>query len=200
VCDFLAGAPDCNANGRPDSCDADTNNDSIPDECQDGGTPFCFGDGTANSTPWPCGGVGAPRSGCPNSANAAGGYLVATGLPSRIADTLVLRASQMPPVATMLYFQGTSQATTAGGTVGTVFGDGLRCAAGAVVRLGFRTNSGGASEIPSGGSPALHLAGQIPASGAVTRYYQGWYRDVNPTFCTTNRYNLTNGVAVVWVP
>jgi hypothetical protein len=200
VCDILGGAPDCNLNGRPDTCDADTNGDQIPDDCQDGGTPYCFGDGAANSTPCPCGGVGAPRSGCPNSANPAGGYLVATGLPSRIADTLVLRASQMPPVATMLYFQGTSQASTASGTIGTVFGDGLRCAAGAVVRLGFRTNSAGASEIPSGGSPALHIAGLIPATGAVTRYYQGWYRDVNPTFCTTNRYNLTNGVAVVWVP
>ena len=200
VCDILGGAPDCNGNGRPDSCDVDTNGDQIPDECQDGGTLYCFGDGAANSTPCPCGGVGAPRSGCPNSVNPAGGYLVATGLPSRIADTLVLRASQMPPVATVLYFQGTSQASTASGTIGTVFGDGLRCAAGAVVRVGFRTNSAGASEIPSGGSPALHIAGQIPATGAVTRYYQGWYRDVNPSFCTANRYNLTNGVAVVWVP
>jgi hypothetical protein len=33
-----------------------------------------------------------------------------------------------------------------------------------------------------------------------TRYYQGWYRDVSATFCTANRYNLTNGVAVAWVP
>ena len=200
VCDILAGAPDCNANGRPDSCEPDTNNDGVADDCQDGGTPFCFGDGTANSTPCPCGGVGAPRSGCPNSANPLGGYLAAVGLPSRTADTLVLRGSQMPPIATVLYFQGTSQATAAGGTIGTVFGDGLRCASGAVLRLGFRTNVGGASELPSGGSPALHIVGQIPASGAVTRYYQGWYRDASPTFCTTNRYNLTNGVAVVWVP
>ena len=200
VCDILAGAPDCNANGRPDSCEPDTNNDGVADDCQDSGTPFCFGDGTANSTPCPCGGVGAPRSGCPNSANPLGGYLAAVGLPSRTADTLVLRGSQMPPIATVLYFQGTSQATAAGGTIGTVFGDGLRCASGAVLRLGFRTNVGGASELPSGGSPALHIVGQIPASGAVTRYYQGWYRDASPTFCTTNRYNLTNGVAVVWVP
>ena len=68
------------------------------------------------------------------------------------------------------------------------------------MRLGYRTNVNGASEIPSGGSTALHVAGQIPATGAATRYYQGWYRDQNPTFCTTLRYNLTNGVGVVWVP
>ena len=37
-------------------------------------------------------------------------------------------------------------------------------------------------------------------TGLVTRYYQGWYRDAAPSFCTTNRYNLTNGVAVVWLP
>ena len=72
--------------------------------------------------------------------------------------------------------------------------------AGATVRLGFRTNVASASVIPWAGRPALHVVGQVPATGAVTRYYQGWYRDASPTFCTTNRYNLTNGVAVVWVP
>ncbi len=201
ACDLAAGAADCNADAIPDACQPDANNDGVMDECQDGGLPYCFGDGAANSTPCPCGGVGAPRSGCPNSADARGAYLEAIGLPSRTADSLVLRGSQMPPVATMLYFQGTSQAVATGpGTIGTAFGDGLRCAAGAVVRLGFRTNVNGASQIPSNGSTPLHVAGQIPTSGAVTRYYQGWYRDVNPNFCTTNRYNLTNGVAVVWVP
>jgi hypothetical protein len=100
----------------------------------------------------------------------------------------------MPPVATMLYFQGTSQSN------GIVFGDGLRCATGITVRLGYTLNVAGASQWPPAGGAAIHLGGQIPATGAVTRYYQGWYRDASTTFCTTNRYNLTNGVAVVWVP
>jgi len=79
-------------------------------------------------------------------------------------------------------------------------GDGLRCANGFIARLGYRVNVNGASQIPSGGSTPLHIAGQIPAVGAATRYYQGWYRDAAASFCTTSRFNLTNGVAVVWVP
>jgi hypothetical protein len=116
------------------------------------------------------------------------------GLPSRVADSLVLRGSGMPASATMMYFQGTGQSN------GIVFGDGLRCATGFTVRLGFTTNVAGASQWPPAGGTPVHVAGQIPASGVVARYYQGWYRDVSASFCTANRYNLTNGVAVVWVP
>jgi hypothetical protein len=200
VCDVLAGATNCNGDQVPDVCQLDANGDGVLDECQDGGTAYCFGNG-AGSTPCPCGGVGAAGAGCPNSANPNGARLEAVGLPSRIVDSLVLQGSGMPPAASVLYFQGTSQAQVATtGNFGTVFGDGLRCAAGATVRLGFRTNVAGASAIPSAGSPALHVVGQVPATGSVTRYYQAWYRDASPTFCTTNRYNLTNGVAVVWVP
>ena len=142
----------------------------------------------------PCGNIGTAGNGCPNSQNPAGARLDAVGLPSRIADTLVLQGSGMPAQASVLYFQGTVQSN------GAAFGDGLRCVNGFTVRLGYRMNVNGASQIPSGGSTALHLAGQIPAVGAATRYYQGWYRDQSPSFCTTLRYNLTNGVAVVWVP
>jgi hypothetical protein len=100
----------------------------------------------------------------------------------------------MPQAATVLYFQGTSSSN------GILLGDGLRCAVGFTVRLGYTANVAGASQWPPAGGAPIHVGGQIPATGAVTRYYQGWYRDVAPSFCTTNRYNLTNGVAVVWVP
>ena len=142
----------------------------------------------------PCGNVSAAGNGCPNSQNPNGARLDVIGLPSRVADTLLLQGSGMPPVATVLYFQGTSQSN------GQVFGDGLRCATGLTVRLGYTVNANGASQWPPIGGVAIHTAGQIPAVGAVTRYYQGWYRDAAPTFCTVNRYNLTNGVAVVWLP
>jgi hypothetical protein len=195
ACELASGAPDCDADQLPDNCEPDANLDLIPDDCQDGGTPYCFGVGPAGGgAPCPCGNIGTAGNGCPNSQNPGGARLEAVGLPSRVADSLILRGSGMPPVATMLYFQGTLQST------GAAFGDGLRCVNGFVVRLGYRTNVNGASQIPSGGSAALHTAGQIPATGAATRYYQGWYRDQSPTFCTSLRYNLTNGVAVVWVP
>jgi hypothetical protein len=195
ACELASGVPDCNVNQVPDNCEPDTNADAIPDDCQDGGTPYCFGVGPAGGgTACPCGNIGTAGNGCPNSQNSAGARLDAVGLPSRIADTLVLQGSGMPAMASVLYFQGTVQSN------GAAFGDGLRCVNGFTVRLGYRMNVNGASQIPSGGSTALHLAGQIPAVGAATRYYQGWYRDQSPSFCTTLRYNLTNGVAVVWVP
>jgi len=212
ACQFAAGAPDCNANGQldscdaqvgpdcngnlvPDSCDPDTNADAIPDDCQDGGTPYCTGVGPAGGgVACPCGNIGLAGHGCPNSQNPGGARLEALGLPSRVADTMVLRGSGMPASATMMYFQGTGQSP------GIVFGDGLRCATGFTVRLGFTTNVNGASQWPPAGGVAIHVGGQIPASGSVQRYYQGWYRDVAESFCTVNRYNLTNGVAVVWVP
>jgi len=200
-CDFAAGAVDCNLNLVPDFCEVDANNDGLIDDCQDGGIAYCTGNGGPDATACPCGNEGEPGNGCPNSNSAAGARLEAVGLPSRIADSLVLRGSQMSPNSTDLYFQGTAQVIAPGaGTSGAVFGDGLRCAAGITVRLGVRQNENGASQLPSNGSTPLHTVGQIPASGTVTRYYQAWYRDTSPTFCTTNRYNLTNGVCVVWVP
>jgi len=195
ACELATGAPDCDGDLVPDNCELDANADLIPDDCQDGGTPYCFGVGPAGGgTACPCGNIGTAGNGCPNSQNPGGARLDAVGLPSRIADTLVLQGSGMPAQASVLYFQGTVQSN------GAAFGDGLRCVNGFTVRLGYRMNVNGASQIPSGGSTALHLAGQIPAVGAATRYYQGWYRDQSPSFCTTLRYNLTNGVAVVWVP
>jgi hypothetical protein len=211
TCDIAAGLPDCdqdsipdacelvandcNGNLVPDNCELDANADSIPDDCQEGGTPYCFGVGPAGGgVACPCGNIGTAGNGCPNSQNPNGARLEASGLPSRVADSLVLRGSGMPSAATVLYFQGTVQSN------GAAFGDGLRCANGFVARLGYRVNVNGASQLPSSGSAPLHTVGQIPTSGAATRYYQGWYRDASVSFCTVNRFNLTNGVAVVWVP
>jgi len=137
---------------------------------------------------------GTAGNGCPNAQNANGARLEASGLPSRVADSFVLHGSGMPTTATVLYFQGTSQSN------GVLLGDGLRCATGITVRLGYTTNVNGASQWPPAGGVPIHIGGQIPATGLVTRYYQGWYRDASATFCTVNRYNLTNGVTVVWLP
>jgi hypothetical protein len=194
-CDMASGTPDCDGDLVPDACETDANANGVPDNCEMGGTPYCFGTGpSTGGVACPCGNIGTTGNGCPNSQNPNGARLEAMGLPSRSADSLVLNGSGMPPVATMLYFQGTSQSN------GVLLGDGLRCATGITVRLGYRTNVNGASQWPPAGGVPISIGGQIPATGLVTRYYQGWYRDAAPSFCTTNRYNLTNGVAVVWVP
>ena len=188
--ELMRGSLDCDSNGVPDYCDPDVNTDGVVDACQDGGSAYCFG---AAST-CPCGNNGAATSGCANSQSPTGASLTAEGLPSRLADSLRLVGRGMPAVSSVLYFQGTSPLT------GTPYGDGLRCVNGLVIRLGYTFNSGGESVWPAPAAAPIHIGGAIPATGAVSRYYQAWYRDVNPGYCTPNRFNLTNGVSVAWVP
>jgi hypothetical protein len=93
-----------------------------------------------------------------------------------------------------LYFQGTAQG---GAGLGTVFGDGLRCAAGSVTRLGTKNNALGVSTYPVAGDLSVSVKGLITLPG--TRYYQVWYRNA-AAFCSASTFNLTNGLTVVWNP
>ncbi|MCY2958562.1 MAG: hypothetical protein NTY35_00190, partial [Planctomycetota bacterium] len=138
---------------------------------------YCFGNGTG--TVCPCANPGAAGNGCANSVNAAGANLGTLGTPSISADTFVLSGSGMPN-SSALYFQGTSQANAG---AGTVFGDGLRCAAGSVIRLGTKTNAA---------VKGANVAGNV-------RTYQCWYRNA-AAFCTVDTFNLTNGVQATWQP
>ncbi len=155
---------------------------------------YCAGDGSG--TACPCGNTAPAGSGrgCLNSTG-VGGLLATTGAPTVSADSLVLQGSGMPASASVLYFQGTTQ--SAGGA-GVVFGDGKRCAAGTVVRLGTKTNSGGASSYPAAGDPSISVRGLVPGAGG-TRTYQAWYRNT-ASFCTVDGFNLTNGLSVTWIP
>ncbi|MBL8861224.1 MAG: hypothetical protein JNK02_04350 [Planctomycetes bacterium] len=156
------------------------------------GAPFCAGDG--GGTACPCGNASAigAHEGCLNSLG-LGARLVASGEASIVFDTLVLAGSQMPN-SSALYFQGTAQQS---GGAGGVFGDGLRCASGSVVRLGTKTNSGGASQYPAGGDQGIAAKGLVLAPGS--RTYQVWYRNA-AAFCTASTFNLTNGWRTVWAP
>jgi hypothetical protein len=153
---------------------------------------FCSGDGTA--TACPCGNVGATGHGCASSIEPNGALLVGNGNAQVSADTVTLSATGLSN-STCLFFQGTTQQ---GGASGVVFGDGLRCAGGSVVRLATLQSSGGAAQLPGTTHPQLSVAGQIPPGGA-TRTYQVWYRNA-AAFCTTSTFNLTNGVLVSWMP
>ena len=153
---------------------------------------FCTGDG--DGTPCPCGNVGASGLGCANSAT-AGARLSGVNTASVSADTFVLQGTSMPASSVCLYFQGTSKAAFG---AGIVFGDGKLCVNGTVVRLGLRTNSAGASQLPDGSGPTLSALGLVPAEGA-TRYYQVWYRDA-AAFCSGSTFNLTNALEIVWSP
>ena len=160
--------------------------------CATAGEPVCLGDGAL--TPCPCGNNSAPgaQAGCLNSVGTAG-TLRSAGIARLANDTLLLSGSGMPN-STVLYFQGTS---VTGGGSGIALGDGLRCAGGSLIRLGVRTNVGGASVFPGPASPSLSALGLVSTPGE--RIYQAWYRD-NTSFCTAQAYNVTNGLRILWAP
>jgi uncharacterized delta-60 repeat protein len=137
----------------------------------------------------PCGNVGAGAAGCANSVSPGGALLAGAGMPSLANDTVVLSGSAMPN-SSALYFQGTVRTAIA-------FGDGLRCAAGAVVRIGTKANASGASRYPGAGDLAVSVRGGVAQPSV--RHYQVWYRNA-AAFCTPSTFNLTNGVSVTWTP
>jgi hypothetical protein len=154
---------------------------------------FCYGDGSG--TACPCGNnsqVGA-REGCVNSVGNNGGKLVGQGLPAIGNDQLELQGEQMPNGPAM-YFQGTARMS---GGAGLVFGDGLLCVSGTLIRLGVKFNVLGKSTYPSGGDAPLSVMGGLVAGD--TRDYQAWYRDA-AVYCSSSTFNLTNAVEVTWVP
>jgi len=154
-------------------------------------TTFCTGNG--GPTPCPCGNSGAPGNGCANSVNAAGARLIATGNASVANDTMALTGSGMPNNSA-LFFQGTTQQS---GGAGAVFGDGLRCAAGTIVRLATKANVSGVSQYPIFPDLSISVRGQCMPGNV--RTYQVWYRNA-AAFCTASTFNLSNGLSVTWLP
>jgi hypothetical protein len=154
------------------------------------GMPFCFGYGP--TTPCPCGNdsMTGSNTGCLNSFGVGAG-LIGTGTASLGNDTVALVGHGMPN-SSALYFQGTTQQSSGHGTV---FGDGLRCASGTVIRLGTTVNMNGSSQYPAGAQTPVHVKGAIVIPS--TRTYQVWYRNA-ASFCTPTTFNLSNGVQLMW--
>ncbi|HIG10081.1 MAG: hypothetical protein ABGY71_11840 [bacterium] len=152
------------------------------------GTAFCF----CTALNAPCANGGAAGNGCDNGASIGGANLTASGVPTVGADTLVLESSGLAPNQPGLYFQGLNAVN---GGLGIVFGDGIRCAGGGIVRLGVV----GASA--TGTSSTAGLTVPISAIGGVLvgdlRHYQLWYRSPGTSPCGAS-FNLTNGYSIQW--
>jgi hypothetical protein len=150
---------------------------------------YCFGDGS--SVPCPCGNVGAVQSGCASSVSGSGGRLMGFGVPSVSSDSLRLVQTSVPSGPSLLF-----QASTAGDFA---FGDGKLCASQGFIRLGVAFASAGEASFPGSAlGPAIHLLGAV--STGSFHYYQSWYRDAAPNFCSVSLFNLTNGLMVRWLP
>lgn len=197
--DACEGQPDCNTNGVPDNCDVasgsslDANGNGVPDECEVNPiASFCAGDGTLadHATDCPCANHGMLGNGCANSANPSGANLASTG--ATTLDTVVLWGSGMPAVSSCIYLQGD-------GLSDLVFGDGVRCTGGSLLRLRTRTNVGGASSFPdSSDTISLSLRGGVAVGSGARRYYQTYYRNASPAFCPPATFNVTNGIRIDW--
>lgn len=155
--------------------------------------PFCLGDGSA--TACPCGNASAtaPAAGCVNSTG-FGARLGWSGTARISADSLALVGSDLPPGSVALLFEGTAQDN---GGAGTVFGDGLRCVGGTIVRLAVRNAGPGVVTYPTLTDPRISVQSSVPANAV--RHYQIWYRDA-AAFCSSATFNLTQALRVHWQP
>ncbi|MBL8858227.1 MAG: choice-of-anchor E domain-containing protein [Planctomycetes bacterium] len=152
-------------------------------------TSFCSGTNSA----CPCMNGSFFGGGCKNSAN-LGALLSHSGVASASADTLVLNATELPAGTSVLFFQGTARVN---GGAGSIFGDGLVCAGGTVTRLGVKLAPAGSASFPALGDTQISIAGSN--SPGVLRTYQAWYRDA-ASFCTSETFNLTQGLEARWLP
>jgi len=161
--------------------------DAFRRECRVG-TLFCS---PTNST-CPCGNGGNGRSGCGNSTG-VGALLDVRGVPSISGDTLALIATGLPSATPVLFLQSPHPAGSSGGP----FGDGVRCVAGPITFLGVAYARQGIATFgyASSGAPLSVLAVLSPTGDV--RTYQAWYRDT-ASFCTSQPFNMTNGVEVWW--
>ena len=163
---------------------------------QGGFATYCYGTGVM-ATDCPCQSSGIAGRGCPNSGNSAGAGLVAEGLVA--LHDVAFHAAGEPANALTILLQGT--ANVAGGTM---FGDGVRCVGGSLLRLYQRNAANGIFEAPIVGEPALpdrsaQLGDSIPPGSP--RYYQAYYRDPSSGFCPAPAgatFNITNAVAITW--
>ncbi len=152
------------------------------------GVAFCFCD-SGNA---PCGNGGTAGNGCANGADANGANLTGSGTALVGNDSVVLSASGLTPNQPGLYFQGLNAVN---GGAGVVFGDGIRCAGGGVIRLGVRVASATGTSDTSGLAQAISVKGAV-APGDL-RHYQLWYRDPAGSPCGA-LFNLSNGYSIQW--
>jgi Tol biopolymer transport system component len=153
---------------------------------------FCSGDGSAGSA-CPCSNPGAAGRGCANGLDSAGAQLMASGVPA--ADDLLLVANGLSGMLA-LFLQGDLELPAP-----AVFGRGLRCIGGSLLRLYSAPVSGNAASAPAPGEPSIRNRsrelGDTLAPGA-TRAYQVWYRDNASGGCGSPLTNASNALRVHW--
>jgi hypothetical protein len=167
--------------------------------CGNVGQSVCLGDGTGAACP--CANYGLPGHGCRNSATIRGAELTASGSASVAFDTLALTSEFEPHNVTSVFLQGNQLIAP------VFFGDGLRCAGGALKRLYvLNADANGTVMAPLSGAPTISERSSTlgdPIAAGSSRVYQVYYRDSNLAFCPPpmgGSFNVSNGVKLLWLP
>jgi len=143
-----------------------------------------------------------PGHGCDNSSTTGGAVLSANGVAYLSLDRLVFAANGETPSATSILMQGDLEIRT-----GLVFGQGVRCAGGALKRLFVKTASGGSMHAPEfgAGDPSVSTRSAAlgqPIAAGESRGYFVYYRD--PTVLggcpAAATFNATQTGRVTWWP
>ncbi len=165
-------------------------------------TSFCSGDGSL-PTPCPCAlpntvpsPSGAPGHGCANSFDLGGAILAASGStsPDTVQFTCVV-GGNYAAFALMLKGDATNPA-------GAANADGVLCVSGALLRFGAHNAATGGAPLgtwtlPNSLQPTPIAVASAQAPGQ-TAYYQLFYRNAAPNFCTGATANWSNGVQLSW--
>jgi hypothetical protein len=159
--------------------------------------------GVGGVTACPC---NNPQSGlnrgCENSSSTTGAALTAVGTASLGADTLVFTTGGERPTAFSLLLQGTTSPAS-----GVIYGQGIRCVGGALLRLFSKSASGGSITVPNFGGGDPTVSARSAAKGDTitagqSRWYLVFYRDptVLGTCPVTSTFNATQTGEVSWQP
>jgi choice-of-anchor B domain-containing protein len=152
----------------------------------DGSISFCDADDGSLAS-CPCGNAGSSDTGCDIQQLTGGVRLDFVQQETSPQNRATLRGTGFPattsPAVVVIRGPGIEPA----GPV--AFGDGLRCISVPLVRLaaGF-----------SGHRTSFHGFGHGAGAGAGTFYYQLWFRNTPPMYCTPEAFNLSNGRTLTW--
>ena len=156
---------------------------------------MCAGDGTYAACP--CHNSGSSGRGCANSTGLGGALLTWSG--GTNPDTLTLTSSFEPSTAGTIFLEGTEMAATP-----ILFGDGIRCAGGDLLRLYVKNAVAGSATAPQAGDLSISQRSAnlgFPILPGQIRYFQTYYRDGAPGFCVPpsgSNFNAANAIRVVW--
>lgn len=141
----------------------------------------------------PCGDPGLAGHGCPNAIWSTGAALLAHGTPALDDVELVARGL---PEGLALFVQGDLELQSP-----ALFGHGLSCVGGQVLRLYSERVRGGTARAPAPGEPGLRARaarlGDVLLPGSM-RFVQACYRDGPHGGCTERGLGLSSALRVRW--